>query len=96
MGRLGGEEFAIALVESDMESAMIVAERIRKSVASHTVTINNDTEIHLTVSLGATRILPNDDLNSMLERADNALYQAKEGGRNQVRVPLCQDSCRMN
>ena len=83
MGRLGGEEFAIALVESDTEAALAVAERIRKAVASHTVAIGNQ-EIRFTVSLGVTRMQSDCDLNTMLERADNALYQAKKNGRNQV------------
>jgi diguanylate cyclase (GGDEF)-like protein/PAS domain S-box-containing protein len=83
MGRLGGEEFAVALVESDTETVLAIAERIRKAVASHTVTVSNQ-EIRFTVSLGVTRMWPDCDLKSMLERADDALYQAKENGRNQV------------
>ncbi|MFC1886370.1 diguanylate cyclase [Thermodesulfobacteriota bacterium] len=85
MGRLGGEEFAVALVENDKEAAMILAERIRKNVASHTVIIGNE-ELRVTASLGVAQMWPDCDLNSMLERADNALYQAKGNGRNQVKI----------
>ena len=83
MGRLGGEEFAVAIVECDVEGAAIVAERIRKAVASHKVVIGNE-EIRFTVSIGITQMWQDSDLNSMLESADNALYKAKNNGRNQV------------
>jgi diguanylate cyclase (GGDEF)-like protein/PAS domain S-box-containing protein len=85
MGRLGGEEFSIALIGCDMEKAMIFAERIRRAVNSHTLT-TGDEEIRITVSLGITSMLKDDDLNSMLERADSALYKAKVSGRNQVQT----------
>jgi len=87
MGRLGGEEFAIALAECEMENAVIIAERIRKTVASHTVIIG-DVEIRFTVSLGISRMQSAIDLKSMLEQADNALYEAKENGRNQVQTAV--------
>ena len=83
MGRLGGEEFAIALVECDTEMAAIVAERIRQAVASHVVSSGGE-EIRFTVSIGVTSMWQGCDLSSILERADNAMYRAKENGRNQV------------
>ena len=83
MGRLGGEEFAIALVECDPEMAAIFAERIRQAVASYAVPIGSE-EIRFTVSLGVTSMRKGCNLDSILERADNALYRAKENGRNQV------------
>ena len=85
MGRLGGEEFAIALVECDTAEAVIVAERIRQAVASHTVIIGKE-EICITVSLGVVGIWKDCDLNSMIGRADKALYKAKEKGRNQIQI----------
>ena len=85
MGRYGGEEFNIVLVENDMGTAATVAERIRKVVASHKV-INDNVELSFTISLGVTEMLPEDDLASMLKRADGALYRAKDNGRNQVRT----------
>lgn len=83
MGRLGGEEFAVAILECDLEGAAILAERIRETAASHTVVIGNE-EIRFTVSIGITQMWQDSDLNSMVESADNALYKAKENGRNQV------------
>jgi len=90
MGRLGGEEFAIALVKSDAETAEVVAERINGSVSSCPVTVNGQ-QICFTVSIGVTVMYPNDHLDSILERSDNALYQAKENGRNQVRTCILTD-----
>jgi diguanylate cyclase (GGDEF)-like protein/PAS domain S-box-containing protein len=83
MGRLGGEEFAVALVECDPKMGAIFAERIRQAVAAHVVRIGRE-EIRFTVSLGVTSMRQGCNLDSMLERADNALYKAKENGRNQV------------
>ena len=85
MGRLGGEEFAIALAECDTAEAVIVAERIRQAVASHTVTAGKE-EIRFTVSFGVAGIWKGCDLNSMIGRADTALYKAKEKGRNQIQI----------
>lgn len=85
MGRLGGEEFAIALVECDTAEAVSVAERIRQAVASHPV-ITGKKEIYITVSLGVVGLWKDCDLNSMIGRADKALYKAKENGRNQIQI----------
>ena len=85
MGRLGGEEFAIALVECDTAEAVVVAERIRKAVARHKVHTGKE-EIRFKVSIGVAGIWKDCDLNSMIKRADKALYKAKESGRNQVQV----------
>jgi diguanylate cyclase (GGDEF)-like protein/PAS domain S-box-containing protein len=85
MGRLGGEEFAIALAECDAKGALIVADRIRKAISSHTVLIDGGA-IHFTVSMGVSEFCPADNLDSLLERADSALYKAKKNGRNRVRL----------
>ena len=85
MGRLGGEEFAVAVLESEAAGAAILAERIRKAVAAKTVVFGS-WDIGFTVSLGVARMRPGFDLNSLLEHADRALYQAKENGRNQVKI----------
>ena len=83
-GRYGGEEFAIFLPETDAKHARLVAERIRK-LAERFVPEYEEHSITFTVSLGIA------DFNSSytshvawLEKADNALYQAKESGRNKV------------
>jgi len=84
VGRYGGEEFLVLLPESDMEEARQVAERIRQVVEALIVRAGQ-TQIHVTVSLGAAVVTPSvRDLTELVQRADQGLYRAKRGGRNQV------------
>lgn len=81
VGRLGGEEF-VAMVPEAMEDACIVAERLRLNFQAAGVTID-DIAIGATVSIGlATTYKPDSTIDSLLLRADEALYKAKNGGRN--------------
>ena len=91
-GRIGGEEFGIITTNTDLEGAKDLAERIRAAVESLDFAIDSS-DMPITVSIGLTGLDPNiDDVNSLLARADRALYQAKHQGRNQVVVcPLCYD-----
>ena len=84
IGRLGGEEFGVILVECNLEQAEIAAERLRQRVASEI--FEYDTiEISCTISLGIAERTENaDDVDSLLKRADNELYRAKNSGRNCV------------
>jgi len=86
-GRLGGEEFAVILPETTSEEALDVAERLRKAIVNTDVTIPVGLPIHFTVSIGVTT-LNNKDVNidMLLHQADQALYEAKEAGRNRVCV----------
>lgn len=84
VGRLGGEEFAIFLPDADTESAQVFAERLRQKLADTPLTINEQT-IGTTVSIGIA--LMNADsitADSVLIQADQALYAAKESGRDRV------------
>jgi diguanylate cyclase (GGDEF)-like protein len=82
LGRLGGEEFVIGLPETDADNAMIVAERIRQRIEDTTVQSAGDT-IQVTASFGIAEFSRADqDWLSTLGRADVALYQAKQNGRN--------------
>ena len=84
-GRIGGEEFAILLMESDAELALQVAQRLRKSVEEAELFAKMDQAITLSVSIGITQYnSPEDTLLQMLSRADKALYAAKNAGRNRV------------
>jgi diguanylate cyclase (GGDEF)-like protein len=84
LGRIGGEEFSIILPETEKEGALIVAERIRRSIAELKVD-ENDQRIHFTVSSGVTNLRPDDrGIEAVLRRGDEALYLAKNGGRNKV------------
>lgn len=84
--RLGGEEFAIALVGSTLEGAFDFAERLRRRVQSLDVTHAGRT-MAVTSSFGVAAFEPADvDFKATLARADEALYRAKRGGRNRVEV----------
>ena len=85
VGRLGGEEFAVILPETEANEAIEVAERLREAVAKMEVTIPVGLPIHFTVSIGITTLNNKDvDIDMLLNQADKALYVAKETGRNKV------------
>ena len=82
--RFGGEEFCCLLPETDLQSAMIMAERIRKAIEKKEFNYN-DAVIRITVSLGVHEFRGDiDSPDTLLRTADEALYKAKEAGRNQV------------
>lgn len=81
--RFGGEEFVILLSDTDIEGAKLLAERIRTSIEQHTLAYDMNA-IKVTASLGISSLCTEDTLDSFISRADNAMYQAKRGGRNQV------------
>ena len=83
IGRLGGEEFAAALVGTELGGARILAERVRWAVQEMEVECDGQL-IQFTVSIGLTVWGPEDDTELILKRADKALYSAKKNGRNQV------------
>ena len=84
--RLGGEEFVIVMPETDMAVATIVAERLRRRIASEPFAINQGSKtIEVTISIGiATLDTVDDNAATILKRADQALYRAKRDGRNRV------------
>ena len=89
VARVGGEEFALMLPETTVESAAEVADRLRQSLASLSVVLPTGQTVSLTVSIGVAMCLATDaGLDAGLKRADLALYQAKEGGRNQVKIAV--------
>lgn len=83
-GRLGGEEFAVILPETNAAGAWGIAERLRKAVdASQEAHADDHTVLHFTTSIGVATLAAEDaSFDAMLQRADKALYRAKEGGRN--------------
>jgi len=87
--RYGGEEFAVVLPETDAAGAFVVAEKIREAIAGHWFPdAEGRRECHLTVSIGvATYPAHASDKDSLLRSADDALYNAKDGGKNRVRTP---------
>lgn len=85
MGRLGGEEFGLVLPEATPDEAVALAERIRQVVATSPATYNG-VDIDYSASFGVTRQMPGDSIETILNRADEALYLAKAAGRNRVEV----------
>jgi diguanylate cyclase (GGDEF)-like protein len=85
MGRLGGEEFALVLPATDLEGAILAAERLRMTVAAALLPTSAGTYA-MTISVGLVVIDVHEHINAALARADHALYAAKTGGRNRVSV----------
>jgi diguanylate cyclase (GGDEF)-like protein len=85
ISRLGGEEFAILVINAPLQNALIAAERIRAAVANTRLTSFDGFEFSFTVSIGVAE-QPKDDYSEehLISLADNALYKAKEAGRNCV------------
>jgi two-component system cell cycle response regulator len=84
--RYGGEEFVIVMPETDMAVATMVAERLRRRIATEPFSIGQDGEkVEVTISIGIAAIAgPKDTAPALLKRADQALYRAKRDGRNRV------------
>lgn len=82
LGRWGGEEFLIILPKIDIDGAKILAEKLRKEIENHQFTIAGK----MTASFGLAYYKKGDDENSIIKRADDALYKAKEIGRNIVKI----------
>jgi two-component system, cell cycle response regulator len=85
VARLGGEEFVVVMPETDLANAAAVAERLRFAVAREPFTVRAaDLKLSVTISVGVAAAAGGDDRDSLLKRADDALYGAKTGGRNRV------------
>ncbi|HVJ42812.1 MAG TPA: sensor domain-containing diguanylate cyclase [Dongiaceae bacterium] len=84
-GRFGGEEFAILLPQADLAAALVAAERFRHAVRRQRLE-TEDGPIGFTLSIGVAPITQTTSLEHALQRADLALYDAKNAGRNRVRV----------
>ncbi|MFW0777224.1 MAG: PleD family two-component system response regulator [Rickettsiales bacterium] len=85
--RFGGEEFVILMPESDPQDALAGAERMREMVESAEFAIGNGETLKKTISIGVASLHPDGDSGeSLLKRADEALYSAKHSGRNMVKV----------
>ena len=84
VGRWGGEEFLIICRETNVEGAMIVADKLRALISDHVFPRVG----HKTASFGVTLAVPDEPVEDALQRADQALYRAKELGRNRVECQL--------
>ncbi|MBD2296758.1 PleD family two-component system response regulator [Anabaena sphaerica FACHB-251] len=83
-GRFGGEEFVVLLPETDIDEGVIVAERIRENINNESIAVEGQ-QVSITVSIGvASYSLGDKTIDAIIQRADQALYQAKNQGRNRV------------
>ena len=82
--RYGGEEFLVLLDDAEPETTRVILERLRMSLEEAPIKLNDGIEITLTASFGAAEINKNETIEKTIERADAALYRAKEAGRNRV------------
>lgn len=82
-GRYGGEEFFVVLSNSTEQQAASIAERFRRHMEEAMVTCAGES-IHITVSIGVARYRPGESHEAWIERADRAMYQAKQQGRNRI------------
>jgi diguanylate cyclase (GGDEF)-like protein len=86
IGRFGGEEFAVLMPHTDLPAALVAAERLRQAVAGMKIGLLEGGPLSMTISLGLAMHEPGVSLDTLLMRADMALYRAKSGSRNRVEV----------
>lgn len=84
LARLGGDEFAIALPQTALEEAMIVADSVSQAVSDHRWPEQPDLRVTVSIGVSAFGDAPDDTFNRILTQADAAMYAAKEAGRNRV------------
>ena len=91
LGRFGGEEFVVLLIDAELDSASMVAERIRASIAGQRFALLNGSKLAVTVSIGVATLEDFDRehpiegvAQELVANADAALYRAKQAGRDRV------------
>jgi diguanylate cyclase len=84
--RYGGEEFAVILPQTAIADSVVVANQIRKAVEGRKLVKKNSGDVlgSITISIGVSQLCPDDDIVSLIKRADSCLYAAKHAGRNRV------------
>lgn len=82
LARFGGEEFVVLMPETDLESAVVAAEKLRAAVEQCQFHYQN-AQVKITVSAGLAQLRKDDSTESVFKRADEAMYRAKQAGRNQ-------------
>lgn len=88
VSRYGGEEFMIAMPQTDQSAALQAADRVRALIAGTPIFVDGQA-LHITTSAGVAQVIKGEQLRDVFRRADDALYKAKQGGRNQVKeAPL--------
>jgi diguanylate cyclase (GGDEF)-like protein len=86
-GRYGGEEFIVILPDTTLDQATILTNRIMERIRESNFMTNN-LSLKITISVGITEYIPDESVDIFINRADEALYEAKESGRNCVRTKV--------
>jgi len=87
LARYGGEEFIMLMPEASINDTYKLAERIRISLEKTKIEITNNTSIYVTISIGVSEVCYEEsDIQESINKADKALYEAKNNGRNQTRI----------
>ena len=82
--RYAGDEFTIILPETELEMAISVAERVRQAIENDTQALLDPRPLTVTVSIGVVEYLTDEDIKSLVHRADSAMYESKKKGRNSI------------
>jgi len=85
LARFGGEEFVVLMPETDLDSAIIAADKLLKAVEQCQFHYQN-AQVNITVSAGLSQLREDDSTETLFQRADEAMYRAKEAGRNRCLV----------
>ncbi|WP_338029847.1 sensor domain-containing diguanylate cyclase [Gluconacetobacter takamatsuzukensis] len=86
VARIGGEEFAVLIIDQNPEHAIGLARRLVRAVSADSIAIPSGPILHVTISMGIASHQPGEDHATLIERADQALYAAKHGGRNRLMI----------
>jgi diguanylate cyclase (GGDEF)-like protein len=84
--RYGGEEFLVLVIGQGLDGAVTLAERLHRLIEQRPVEIGRDEPLRVTASLGVAERRPSEEIDSLIHRADMALYRAKRAGRNRYQI----------
>lgn len=85
-GRYGGEEFLVALPDTDLAAAAATAERLRLAIANRIIALAGGATLQITASIGVASLEQSETIDQLISRADDAMYLAKQQGRNRVNI----------
>jgi diguanylate cyclase (GGDEF)-like protein len=88
VARWGGEEFIFMLPETTLDGGAVLAEKLRAAMESHLFRYQMDISLKLTITIGVAQYQDNMSFDDCLARADRALYEGKQAGRNRVIVDI--------
>ena len=84
--RFGGEEYIVLLLDTDLQNSMKIAQNIRELAEKMVIVYDHDKQLQVTISIGVSNVdlATDEDIEVAINKADNALYDAKRSGKNRV------------